>query len=149
MSVANVPLWGHALTTATFDLYVGTTAMQGTVNPPSGATQLCLSCHDGTLGMDSFGGTVNTLTNQMQASNPAYVGTDLQDDHPVSVTYEGVSAGLFASPTDARTQIFDNGAGANQVECASCHEPHNSAGVANMLVMDPANSLLCTSCHNK
>jgi predicted CXXCH cytochrome family protein len=149
MSTAEVPLWDHALTSASFSTYVGTTGLQGTVTSPSGATQLCLSCHDGTLGLDSFGGVVNTTSNQMQITNPAYVGTDLRDDHPVSITYEGTGAGLFASPTNAATAIFDDGGGNLTVECASCHEPHNSAGIANMLVMDPANSLLCTSCHNK
>jgi predicted CXXCH cytochrome family protein len=149
MGVSGVPLWDHAVTSATFDVYVGTAAMQGTVSSPSGATQLCLSCHDGTLGLDSFGGVVNTTSNQMQVGNPAYVGTDLTDDHPVSVTYEGTAAGLFASPTNTATQIFEISPGVFQVECASCHEPHNSAGVGSMLVMDPANSALCTSCHNK
>jgi predicted CXXCH cytochrome family protein len=35
------------------------------------------------------------------------------------------------------------------VECASCHEVHNSAGQASLLVMDPVNSELCLSCHDK
>ena len=111
---------------------------------PSGATQLCLSCHDGTLGLDSFGGNRNNSTNQLTAASSAYVGTDLRDDHPVSVTYGGVSAGLHGSPTATETQLF-----AGNVECASCHEPHNEGNFGSMLVMDPSGSALCNSCHNK
>ena len=144
ISVAEVPLWDHEVTSGVFQTYVGTAAMQGTVSSPSGATQLCLSCHDGTLGLDSFGGVRNTTSNQLTSASAAFIGLDLRDDHPVSVTYEGVSAGLFASPQNAAVTIPGG-----SVECSSCHEPHNSANVTNMLVLDPAGSALCNACHNK
>ena len=81
----------------------------------------------------------------MQPGNSAYIGTDLSDDHPVSVNYGGAANGLNASPTlGTVTPLFGN-----KVECASCHEVHNSAGVTNLLVMSPQNSALCLSCHAK
>ena len=144
MTITGVPLWDHATTSAVFTLYTGVN-MTEAATQPTGVTQLCLSCHDGTLGLDSFGGaTVIGGPTAMQVGNSAFVGIDLSDDHPVSVTYGGVPAGLNAAPTDAATPLF----GGN-VECASCHEVHNSAGIASLLVMDPANSDLCLSCHDK
>jgi cytochrome c553 len=132
MTISGVPLWDHEMTSASFQVYTGV-SMLNTPTQPSGATQLCLSCHDGTLGLDSFGGNRNNSTNQLTAASSAYVGTDLRDDHPVSVTYGGVPAGLHGSPTATETQLF-----AGNVECASCHEPHNEGNFGSMLVMDPS-----------
>jgi predicted CXXCH cytochrome family protein len=145
MSLAGVPLWDHELTTfASFQVYVGVN-MNQTPGQPTGATQLCLGCHDGTIGLDSFGDNGRTSGTEMDPLNPAYVGTDLRDDHPVSVLYNGGTAGLqTGGPTATETQLF----GGN-VECASCHEPHNSANQPALLVMNPANSALCNSCHDK
>jgi predicted CXXCH cytochrome family protein len=145
MSIAGVPLWDHELTTATFQTYVGVNMFNTASATPSGATQLCLSCHDGTLGLDSFGANGRTSTaTALNGTSSAFIGTDLRDDHPVSVVYGGVSAGLFA--TIGNPAVTAPG---GSVECSSCHEPHNSAGVDNMLVLDPAGSALCNACHNK
>jgi predicted CXXCH cytochrome family protein len=117
MSIAGVPLWDHELTTATFQTYVG-------------------------VNMFNTGRT-STAT-ALNGTSSAFIGTDLRDDHPVSVVYGGVSAGLHASIGNPAVT-----APGGSVECSSCHEPHNSAGVANMLVLDPAGSALCNACHNK
>jgi predicted CXXCH cytochrome family protein len=147
MNITGVPLWDHATSTASFVVYSGVN-MSEAPGTPSGVTLLCLSCHDGTVALDSFGAKRDTPTfggtRAMQSGNSAYVGTDLNDDHPVSMAYNGTTAGLNATPTSALTPLF----GGN-VECASCHEVHNSAGQASLLVMDPVNSELCLSCHDK
>ena len=70
-------LWNHALTTATYTMFEGE---QGTAELNlDRSSRLCLSCHDGTVALDSFGGMTGT-----NFIGPAgNVGTDLQDDHPI------------------------------------------------------------------
>ena len=53
------PLWGHDTTQVNYQdnlvTFYGTT--WGSVNGP---TLMCLSCHDGTVALDSFGGNIGT-----------------------------------------------------------------------------------------
>jgi predicted CXXCH cytochrome family protein len=144
MGISGVPLWDHEITSSSFAVYTGVN-MNQTPTQPSGATQLCLSCHDGTLGLDSFGGNRNTTDKFLTSASSAFIGLNLQDDHPVSVAYNGATAGLHAGGSqNAAVQLFSG-----IVECASCHEPHNSANQASLLVVDPSGSALCEACHNK
>jgi mono/diheme cytochrome c family protein len=149
-AVTDAPLWDHETVAVaqSYSVY-DDTGLEGTVGQPASLTRLCLSCHDGTVSLDSFGAEKGTATgNELTAASTAFFGTDLSDDHPVSVTYEGTTAGLFAAPQDAVVQLFGTGT----VECASCHEVHNEANVDNgqyLLVLSNAASDLCLSCHNK
>ena len=44
------PLWNHALSAATYTPYSSST-LKATVGQPTGASKLCLSCHDGTVAL--------------------------------------------------------------------------------------------------
>ncbi len=94
-------LWNHALSSATYTLYEGTTAapvLDGTTGLPVDDSQgmdrvsrLCLGCHDGTVALDSYGmgadgspaGHVGSL--KFSATDINNLGTDFRDDHPVGV----------------------------------------------------------------
>jgi predicted CXXCH cytochrome family protein len=41
------------------------------------------------------------------------------------------------------------GATNDQVECATCHNPHDQTTFGKFLRFDNAASALCTTCHNK
>ncbi len=151
------PLWNHQLTTATFSLYTSST-MNAVVGQPDGNSKLCLSCHDGTVALENFGGVTNG-TNKMLPGDLGYIGTDLSNDHPVSFTYNTALAttdgqlfdpsvhlsGITPSGTIATDMLF-----AGKVQCASCHDVHNSvAGTASLLLKSNAASALCLTCHDK
>lgn len=88
----------------------------------------------------------------------------LGDDHPVSVSYNGV---VTAKPTAFQTEAFAIGrgirfagnaaAGEYRVECTSCHDPHVNYLAAQggdpaytpFLMTSNQASFLCLSCHNK
>jgi predicted CXXCH cytochrome family protein len=36
-----------------------------------------------------------------------------------------------------------------RIECVSCHDPHNTAGIDKLLVMSNRRSALCLTCHIK
>lgn len=146
-----VPLWSHDTTAANFTLYNSAT-LDATVGQPSSVSKACLSCHDGTVALDSFGGNTGTET----ISGDANLGTDLSDDHPVSFAYDAALAaadGDLYDPTSAASGLggtIDNDLlYAHMVECSSCHDPHNESGEADLLVKSNAGSALCLTCHDK
>lgn len=155
-TVANAPLWNHEVSTQTFTVYTNTGTLDATdVSQPSGASMLCLSCHDGVTALDAFGG--NTGTQPMTGT--AVVGTDLSNDHPVSFTYDAALAtadGGLADPTNVASGLGGNidadmlfGPGNDQLECASCHGVHNDSGLAFLLRKANTGSDLCLTCHTK
>ena len=152
VAVSNAPLWNHETTTATFTTYNSAT-MQATTGQPDASSKLCLSCHDGTVAVDNFGGetggthflTGNTL-----------LGTDLSDDHPLSFVYDPSLASADGGLHDPTTT--NSGLGGtitqdmlidNKVQCASCHDVHNGSGVTKLLRKTNNGSELCLTCHNK
>src|SRR5215472_110745 len=59
-----VPLWSHQTTAQTFTMYnnanVASANLQATVDAqPAGASKACLSCHDGTVAINTYGGTTH------------------------------------------------------------------------------------------
>lgn len=149
----DAPLWNHELTATTFTLYTSPTLDAADLGQPAGASLLCLSCHDGTIALENFGGTTGGTH---FISGDALIGTDLSNDHPISFTYDAALAtadgGLFdpatvnsgLGGTIAEDMLF-----AGQMQCASCHDVHNSAGIAHLLRMSNAASALCLTCHDK
>jgi predicted CXXCH cytochrome family protein len=147
-------LWNHAVTTAAYTLYDSPT-MNAETGQPGGVSKACLSCHDGTVALDSFGGSTGTNF----IGGGANFGTDLSNDHPVSFTYNAAlvtadGGGLYLPSVDsglggsiAEDMLF--GAGNDQVECASCHDVHNAANQESLLLMSNAGSALCLTCHAK
>jgi predicted CXXCH cytochrome family protein len=153
-TIPGAPLWNHALSTVSnYQVYTSSTLTATDVGQPDGSSKLCLSCHDGTVALENFGG-VTSGTNFMTGA--ALVGTNLSNDHPVSFTYNtalaGNDPGLFDPATHTgigtgtiqATMLFSN-----KMQCASCHDVHNSYGLDGLLVKTNAASALCLTCHNK
>lgn len=152
---ANIaPLWNHQVTeVATFSVYTGYD-MQVTPGQPEGISLLCLSCHDGTIALDAFG--ENTTGSDYMTGN-ALLGTNLSNDHPISIDWQhqtndgGGSLwcvnchNMHATPTYISELVFFNG----KVECPTCHDVHNTAGIDKLLRITSLNSEICLSCHNK
>lgn len=149
-----VPLWNHTVTTASFTPYASTT-LNATVGTPSGVSKLCLSCHDGTVALDSFGGAGAPASGPI--TGDALVGADLSNDHPISFTYDAAlvtadgglnpitdSSGISGGTTIEADMLFSG-----SVECASCHDVHDDAGIPKLLRKSNAASALCLTCHNK
>lgn len=165
ITVTAAPLWNHAVTTKTYSLYTSTT-LNATVGQPDGSSKLCLSCHDATVAVDSFGGATGTYF--MPGS--AAVGrspNDLTDDHPISFTYDTALATTDGGLFDPATQNVTIGSGSStksgpisavmlysgKVQCASCHDVHNNfvaaSGSSPLLKISKTGSAICLACHNK
>lgn len=152
VAVTNAPLWNHETTTATFTTYTSAT-MQATTGQPDASSKLCLSCHDGTVAVDNFGGEAggtHFLTGR------TLIGTDLSDDHPLSFTYDAALSSADGGLYDPISTNSGLGGTIDQdmlidskVQCASCHDVHNGSGVDKLLRKSNNGSDLCLTCHNK
>ncbi len=166
-SVTEAPLWNHELTTQTFAMYTSPSLDASQDAQPTGASKLCLSCHDGATAIDAFGGNVGTIF--MSGSAAVGAGDDLTDDHPISITYDAalatVDQGLH-DPTATTVTIGEGGdktrtgtisalmLPADKVQCSSCHDVHNNFVVPGtngkpFLRVSKAGSKICLTCHNK
>jgi hypothetical protein len=161
------PLWNHELSTATYNPYTSP-SLDAMVGQPTGASKLCLSCHDGTVAVDSFGGDTGTIFISAFGAD-LDLTTDLSNDHPISFTYDDALAtadpGLFdptattvtiGSGTFSRTGTISDVMleGGTELQCQSCHSVHNDfvAGTAisdALLKITIGGSELCIACHNK
>jgi hypothetical protein len=155
-NVAAGRLWNHALTTATYTMHEGPGTAVANLDRTS---RLCMSCHDGTVALDSFGGT--TGTNFVPGS--ANIGTDLTDDHPIGsdAIYPTATSTSFNPQNTShqvpgtwgtlrlREWIDPTGTPQYVVGCRTCHDPHNRGNYGHMLQFSNASSHLCLTCHIK
>ncbi len=141
------PLWNHGSTSATFTPYSSST-LNATVGQPDGYSKACLSCHDGTVAIDTYG--TQTGTHSI-TSGTKFIGTDLSNDHPVSFTYDAALAtadGGLVSPTSASLVVTGIPLYAGKMQCSSCHAVHDPVN-GHFLRVNNAASALCLKCHAK
>ena len=129
---------------------------------PHEGSLICLSCHDGTIAVNSLnnlpgpegaglygspGGSGLDGGGAIAAGSHAFVGTDLRDDHPVGIFYDSTKDLNFHAKTgngqSYPDKLLDDGL---YVECTSCHNPHDNT-YSNFLVESNSGSALCTRCH--
>lgn len=153
---ANTPLWNQKLSSKSYVPYSSSTdPTQGNTQPTLGVTSsLCLSCHDGTVGVGQTQAYGQLPTVGSMNSMDSF-GTTLTGSHPFSLVLPMkdasnlqsslVSQGKTADPTGAVKLIKGN------VECTSCHDPHvqNIDKIAqNFLVRDSSGAQMCLACHD-
>jgi predicted CXXCH cytochrome family protein len=181
------PLWNRSASTATYQVYASST--MDAAAPTSAAIQssvsgACMSCHDGSIAIDVLAnlsgvahaasvaftrqatakatyGANGTGTNNILTAGAPFLGTDLRNDHPITIVYETARA---ATPTEFVTQaitgtkitvgatqplpLYGSSTATATVECASCHNPHNNS-LGNFLRKSNAGSAMCLTCHIK
>ena len=172
-----LPLWNHELTGnfASYSMYYNgpgapdtgpkaSQAVQQNVLAPGGVSLLCLSCHDGSVAVNSYGTTDQPTWSQSSGgptiSNTYAVGlqNNLQNHHPIGFDYDAVQAidteiasadSVSFSATDTvRDHLY--GAGNTKMECATCHSVHNTGNSGEALLWrSDQNSELCLTCHMK
>jgi predicted CXXCH cytochrome family protein len=154
LSANLAPLWNHATSTATYNLYgengsSPTFNATNTISQPSASSKACLSCHDGTVAMDTYG----TRTGTHKMGGTSNLGTDLRNDHPISFTYDAALAtadGALIMPVSGswvdashKVPLYNT-----KLECASCHNVHDDTNPP-FLRKNNTGSALCLSCHIK
>jgi predicted CXXCH cytochrome family protein len=138
-------LWNHAATAATFTVYNSESA-KAKPGQPGATSKLCLSCHDGTVAIDSYGKRAGTkMIDQLQDST-GKLGIDLTNDHPIGFAYNGqlvTADGALVDPAQTGLPLYSG-----NVECSTCHAVHDPTNGA-FLRFTNAGSNLCLMCHKK
>jgi hypothetical protein len=132
------------------------TPINSAANSPR-VSQACLSCHDGTVAVNAYGGIIQGGTAQY-LTNSAKIGTDLTHTHPISFTYNAALVGTgptqdkwLYNPDTTQVIIPDgtfnpgndmtiNGfllGGNHRMECSSCHDVHNQEGTPFDITTNP------------
>jgi len=179
-----LPLWNHTLNPAqAYQMYdngpgapqTGPRASQAIINGmlPGSSSLLCLSCHDGTIAVNSWGNgdqrPQSISTGSTLIANAYAIGKDqyLGNHHPIGFDVDqvvagdpdytgGVLAGGIRSPDAAmltptefvRDHLY--GPGSTQMECGTCHSVHNVGNNGEALLWrSDQNSELCLTCHAK
>lgn len=156
----DAPLWNRAFSGATYLMYSSSTIDMTPDGQPTGISKACLSCHDGTIGLDVVinppnGGpaapTTTPGTNTMPAGS-TLLDTDLRNDHPISMVYDELADTKFNAKADILTaglRLFvDPSSAGDKVQCATCHDPHLDDATPFLRIANTG-SQLCTTCHIK
>jgi predicted CXXCH cytochrome family protein len=123
--------------------------LRGRALAPTGASRVCLSCHDGTIAVGrTLKGSIAMkgvpTDGRIPASRRSNLGTDLRSSHPVSMR---VTPGpKVRGPSDPRVHLD----GASEIQCTSCHDPHSEFGgtpEGRFLRAPMQGSQLCAACH--
>ena len=153
------PLWAADVQTATdFDPYASSTLQASIGDPLVGPSRLCMSCHDGTIAIDSaLSGSTVFVSGRLLVGDDRGLGGGgiLSSDHPIGFDYPAVAT-ADAEINDAGTTyagatigdfLFTDGA--NEImTCATCHDVHDDTN-GYFLLSSNADSALCLGCHDK
>jgi predicted CXXCH cytochrome family protein len=158
-------LWNHVDSTVLaggYTVYSSPTLDAVTAGQPGATSLLCLSCHDGTVAVDSYGLVVGTQTIDTFTNGGTAFGVSLGNDHPIGISYDDqidLELNIDTTAVNFNTTVASAGTVADLlfsdiVECGSCHDVHNTqsnAGAAGegLLRVSNTGSTLCLACHKK
>lgn len=147
----NSPLWNRSQSGQSYTPYSSSTA-QASPGQPTGASILCLSCHDGTIALGKVLSRQTDISMQggvtVMPSGTGRLGTDLSDDHPISFNYSSALQGngelVNPGALTGAVKLDANG----EVQCTSCHNAHDNT-YGKFLVLSNIGGQLCETCHTK
>jgi len=170
-------LWNHGVSSATYTMYDSTwsSTIEGTQSAqPDGTAKLCLGCHDGTVGIDTFdkyaGGAIlfdGTATGYDAGYKvPGFLdggNLDLRGTHPISIEFPAGQEGDGKNFTDTATATWNDGSTVastldnGKVQCSTCHDVHSQEDVPTSHLLRAAQTVsqggvasgLCLTCHVK
>lgn len=160
-------IWNHNFSVGALTWSDETNTLAGTTLPTnipswSGPTKFCLSCHDGTVGVGDTAANpyswTGTASGKVEGGAVVAPLSDMKGNHPVALPYPDGTAGTYNGITSqaitadyqaapSGVKLFnDPTGGANGIECATCHNPHDDT---NPKFLRAAVTDFCVNCHIK
>jgi predicted CXXCH cytochrome family protein len=180
MDIDYYPLWNHDITTfEAWTPYENTDPadpvipdnvqhqLNAELGDPGGVSKLCLSCHDGSVAISSYGHFENKVSSSQHdgtvfatSNGRILIGAlgNLQNHHPIGFDYDKVAESDDEIRDVTSTLLGNNPYGLSiedllwqrSMECTSCHDVHNTKNTGlKFLWVEDTNSNLCFSCHKK
>jgi predicted CXXCH cytochrome family protein len=165
-----LPLWNHALTT-NVDFNPYSNGPEEPTDPsglnvnhysyaehnggyPGGISKLCLSCHDGSVAPNAYGGNTGGTKFAAGEKHTIGFGGELSNHHPIAFLYADAAASddEIANPD---TELFTGVTigemlWEGKMECGTCHDVHNTKNDGEkFLWKSDDNSAFCLTCHLK
>jgi predicted CXXCH cytochrome family protein len=155
-------LWNHEINEGTsYQLYNSKHNTRFTANyiGLDEGSRLCLSCHDGAIAIDNYGGRTNG-THFVEGSARVGLNSDLTDDHPIGLSYPGLQAdgtwvaaqgSRYKDPTNTTefrgvSLVVLKAGSPRGIGCTSCHFAHGNTN-GNFLRVSNQYSFMCRTCH--
>jgi hypothetical protein len=159
------PLWGHALSDASYRVPEVRAEGGGRrlAPQPDGSSRLCLSCHDGTVALGDVVGRGSpirmTVMQELRPGRRGFLGTDLSGSHPISVIVPETDEAPVDSDRDMLLAPRSVVLGDTQLkldsqfkmQCTTCHDPHSDRyykeGKVPRFWVKPTLEGVCMACH--
>lgn len=178
------PLWNHDITTTlvwtpyqntdpdpAYEIIPDDVAHQlnATLDDPGSISRLCLSCHDASVAVSSYGNFAGGAASSKHTGSVLATATasgrfgigvlgNLQNHHPIGFDYDEVALADDEIRDSSSTLQGDNPYNltisdllwGGRMECSSCHDVHNTKNTGSkFLWVADTHSDLCFSCHKK
>lgn len=121
-------------------------------SPTKLSSELCLSCHDGTIALGQMlrppkarGGQNNDLRTAF-LSGRGRIGNDMRNHHPVAISYDDKL--IDKDRQLVNPLLVDLPLPNGEMHCTTCHDPHDTEN-APFLYKSTLNGELCTTCHQQ
>lgn len=152
------PLWSHEVTTEDYIAYgEQTNSFDATIglDPLSGPSRLCMSCHDGVIAVDQHYGMAGTASSDKLKGDDygqiaVGLANDLSNDHPIGFYIEDAIDNDGSSPENGII-AFGNALNATLVLPNNTNipagTPMTSLGFKGLPNSDGKSLFTCASCH--
>jgi len=156
-----LPLWSHTVTSTTFTPYA-TSTIDAAIDPSTmmeGPSKLCMSCHDGSVAVDThyaFSGS-KTLTqdDNMFATPSVGKGSALNNDHPIGFVYDGIlnANGVATGPTIGEPELASHTDGKDAyIRNSAATYAGSALKISDRLYASPSQGgkgvMTCATCHD-
>jgi predicted CXXCH cytochrome family protein len=108
-------------------------------------SDLCLSCHEDTV-VVLPGSILRSRVNPMNNHPIKFSPLDF-DSRKISQQIILIGKNIWISSPEGSLPLFGETRRSAVVECATCHDPHGTAGFKSLLRIDNHKSKLCIICH--
>jgi hypothetical protein len=170
---ADVPgylLWNHTLSVQTYTVYTSP-SMVNPAEPLTGqmtVSNLCLSCHDGTVAINSFyedirtsnyQSTIGAQTARFMPDGATIDASAQSKQHPVNFLYPSATDAANIGMRGAASNSSVDGNGnvplyGGKMQCSTCHDPHAGPTVSHLFFRaypataeQTSTGSFCTYCH--
>ncbi|UFS71032.1 cytochrome c3 family protein [Geomonas sp. RF6] len=154
-----LPLWSHTVTTQTFTPYASAT-IDANIDPTTmmeGPSKLCMSCHDGSVAVDThyaFNGGKKLQQDDNLFSTPA-VGQNgnLSNDHPIGFIYDDADGGVAKGPATGDPTLGSHTDGKDEwIRTKSAKYAGSNLTIADRLWVSASQGgkpiMTCATCHD-